>query len=547
MSWLKRLFPSLIIIIAGMFLAASLFHGGWYTSHDGVYHVLRTEEATRMLKLGEFPLRWAGTLDQGFGIPLFTFVYPGPYYASAALNLLKLSAPVAVKTVTMLVYLLGGLGMYQFFCRRDKWLALGLAIIYLMTPYQFLNIFVRGAFGEVVALGLMPWSLVALDRIFTRKPARLMWYDPIPFAALLLAHNFLGILFGVFLVGYIFFQKTNRRTAWISLLLSFGLAMFFLAPMIIERNNLYSLANQEFTFRFDQHFVYLRQFLYSKWDYWYSVPGPDDGMSFQLGFAQMVLVGLGGLSILFQKKQKYVWADFYLIVAYVGSLFLMIERSTFIWQWIPILQTVQFPWRFLFMTTLLSPLFGFHFLHRLKNPKIRYGLLIAIVALGFWNVRNYRRPMKFLTMSEYTDLYLLNVGKTTTTFRTEILPKWVTDKERFKSEEVLINHGNMIIDAIKFNPAVVDLTVNNKGGDDVGVLTINRNYFPTWAATIDQKKSFPLTPTTEGMLELRPALGTHTYKIYLKSTPIEVASNVITVGAIILLGVIWQQNRRRKN
>jgi hypothetical protein len=541
---MKRLIPYLLIIVAGVFLAASLLHGGWYTSHDGVYHVLRTEEATKMLKLGEFPFRWAGSLDQGFGIPLFTFVYPGPYYLTAALNLVHVPAPIAVKTVTMIMYLVGGLGIYQLFAKKDRYLALGLALIYLMTPYQFLNIFVRGALGEIVALGLMPWCLVALGNIFTRKIDRLTWYDSLPFAGLLLAHNFLGILFGIFLAGYVLFQPRRKRTAWLSLLLGFGLAAFFLIPMVMERGLLYSFSHLDLTFRFDQHFVYLKQFIYSKWDYWYSVPGPDDGMSFQLGFAQMALVALGSLSIIWQKKRSL--ADLYLLLAYFGSIFLMLDRSLFIWKWIPILQTVQFPWRFLFMTTLLTPLFGFHFFSRLKSERLKYGLLILVLILGFANIRNYRRPMKFLTTSEYTDLYLLNVGQNTTTFRTEILPKWVTPKERFKSEELLINHGNMVIDSLKFDALHVDLQINNKGGDDVGVMTINRNYFPSWAVSIDHKASFPLGYTPEGMLELRPALGVHTYHVYVKSTGVEQLADWISLASLVVIGGIWWLARLKK-
>lgn len=154
--------------------------------------------------------------------------------------------------------------------------------------------------------------------------------------------------------------------------------------------------------------------------------------------------------------------------------------------------------------------------------------------------------MKFLTTSEYTDLYLLNVGQNTTTFRTEILPKWVTPKERFKSEEVLVNHGNMIINSLKFDAIHVDLQINNKGGDDVGVMTINRNYFPSWAATIDGHASFPLGYTQEGMLELNPALGTHSYHLFVKSTPVEQISDWISLLTIVVIGGLWWKSKQPK-
>lgn len=106
-----RYFPILIILLVGIILISSLLRPGWYLSHDGIFHIYRTEEALSMLKLGHFPLRWAGNFDQGFGIPLFSFVYPLPYYLSAILSV-ALGSMWSLKIVTITSYLLGGLGMY---------------------------------------------------------------------------------------------------------------------------------------------------------------------------------------------------------------------------------------------------------------------------------------------------------------------------------------------------------------------------------------------------------------------------------------------------
>jgi len=537
----KHIFPIILIILVGALLISSIFHSGWYTSHDGVYHILRTEEALRMLKLGQFPLRWAGTLDQGFGIPLFNFVYPLPYYFSAVFSYF-VGAVWAVKSVIIISYLLGGLGIYFLFSHKSRFTGIAFALIYLMTPYQFLNVFVRGALGEIMAMGLMPWVLLSFNSLVAKK-STFKWYHPLPMTLLLLAHNFLGIIFAVFLVGYALFQKENKRQIFISILYSFGLATFFLFPMIMERNNLYSLDRQFFTFRFDQHFVYVKQLLYSKWDYWYSVPGDSDGMSFQLGFAQIVLSGLGILAIIFNQKRSL--SNLYLILAYFGSILLMTSRSFILWDKIAILQTVQFPWRLLFMTAILSPLLGFIFILRLKSRHLRIIFLCGVLALSFWNIRNYRRPMKQFTESEYTDLYLLNLGKTTTTFRTEILPKWSVPDERYKSEEILVNSGNMTIDSLTFDPLKIDLTINNKPDQNIGKLTILRNYYPGWIAIVDGKTRLELKPTDEGMIALEPQLGIHSYTVKMSSTTTEKIANFISLASLIGLGIIWRKNNQK--
>lgn len=533
----------LALITIGLFLVSAIFRTGWYASHDGIFHIYRTEEALNMLKLGEFPLRWAGNFDQGFGIPLFTFVYPLPYYITSIISYFT-SSIIAVKILTVLAYLLGGLGIFQLFKKKGDMLAFALALIYLMTPYQFLNVFVRGALGEILALGLMPWVLYSFSLIVEDK-SRLKWYHPIPLALLLIAHNFLGILFSVFLIGYLFFQKNQKSQAIINLLISFGLAAFFLIPMIGEKNILYSYIHPDLNFRFDQHFVYFKQLIYSKWDYWYSLPGPDDGMSFQLGFTQMILAGLGIIYAIFNRKRTKL--DIYLIVAYLGSIFLMLSRSYPIWHAVTILQSIQFPWRFLFMPAILTPLLAFPVLLSISKKKYFPYLLLVIIIFNFGNVRNYRRPIKFFDLTEYTDLYRLYYNKTSTTFRTEILPKWSVPSERYKSEELLVNSGNMIIDSLTTDPLSVVTTINNKPDESEGRVTILRNYYPGWTATMDGKKKIELTPTDEGMIYLRPELGVHKYVIKIGNTPLEQFANLISLSSLFTLGYIWKRNQKSKN
>ncbi|MBP9669865.1 hypothetical protein KBD75_00510 [Candidatus Woesebacteria bacterium] len=532
------------VILIGIFLIFAIFHTGLYSSHDGIFHIYRTEEALSMLKSGQFPLRWAGNFDQGFGIPLFTFVYPLPYYITATLSYI-VGSIWSVKSLFIVSYLLGGVGMYQLFIKKDRYVALALALIYLMTPYQFLNIFVRGAIGEVLALGLIPWVLVSFHDLWSSKASRLKWYHPIPFALLLLSHNFLGILFGVFLLGYILTQKLSLKTSITSFLISFGLASFFILPMVLEKKLLYSTDHPDLNFRYDQHFVKANQFIYGKWDYWYSMP-PDkeDGMSFQLGVAQIAIAIIGVVYIVVNKKRTK--QDLFLILAYCGSIFLMHAKSSFIWEAVPILKSIQFPWRFLFMPAVLTPLLAAPWLVSLKWTRAKYLILIAVLLLGFVNVRNYRRPIKFFDLTEYTDLYRLYLNKTSTTFRSEILPKWSVPNERYKSEDILVNAGNMTIDSFTVAPLVITATINNKPDSSVGRLTILRNYYPGWVATMDGKTKAELTPTGEGMISLEPAIGVHSYVVKMTSTLIEKIANLVTLISLLILGFIWQKSRTQK-
>ncbi len=541
-KWLSKFYPTIIVLFVGLFLTSSLLQPGWYLSHDGIFHIYRTEEALSMLKLGHFPLRWAGNFDQGFGIPLFSFVYPLPYYISATLSVV-LGAMWSLKATTIASYILGGLGMYLLLASRGRSFGLFGALIFLLTPYQFLNIFVRGTIGETLAIGLMPWVLYSYQNL-KKNNNKLRWYHPLPLAGVLLAHNFLGILFAAFLLGYMLMDRSSLKRSLASLFISLGLSAFFVLPMILQKNLLYSFEYKDLTFRFDQHFVTLKQLLYSKWEYWYSVPGDNDGMSFQLGIAQLILAILGIIVILVKSRTP---GNLYLVLAYLGTVFLMHGKSYFIWNSLPLLQSVQFPWRFLFMPLILTPMLSVIILNLVKPKKLRYFFMLLFVVLAFINIRNYRNPQQFLDNKEFTDLYRLYYNKTSTTFRTEILPKWSVPHERYKTDEILVNSGNMTIDALTHDPLKINITINNKPDSSEGRVTILRNYYPGWRVTMDNGKKIEVKPTEDGMIMLKPELGVHNYEIKMSSTPVEIFSNTASLLSILTLGYLWYKNKKNLN
>lgn len=538
-KWLSKYYPIIIVAVAGLFLTSNLLRPGWYLSHDGIFHIYRTEEALSMLKLGHFPLRWAGNFDQGFGIPLFSFVYPLPYYLSSVLSFL-IGAMWSLKTITIAAYILGGIGMYMLLSVRGRSFGLFGALIFLLTPYQFLNIFVRGTLGETLAIGLMPWVLYSYQNL-KKNNHKLRWYHPLPLAGVLLAHNFLGILFAAFLFGYMLMDRASLKRSLASLFISLGLSAFFILPMILQKNLLYSFEYKDLTFRYDQHFVTLKQLLYSKWDYWYSMPGENDGMSFQLGIAHIILAILG-IAAIFGKHRTT--ANLYLVLAYFGTVYLMHSKSYFIWNSLPLLQSVQFPWRFLFMPLILTPLLASNFITLIKSKNIRYILMLGLIILAFVNIRNYRNPQQFMDNKEYTDLYRLYYNKTSTTFRTEILPKWSVPHERYKTDEILVNSGNMTIDALSHDPLKINVTINNKPDSSEGRVTLLRNYYPGWTVTMDNTKKIAISPTEDGMIMLKPELGVHNYEIKMSSTPLELLSNTISSLSILILGYLWYKNKK---
>src|SRR3990167_5267230 len=100
MAQYKKYFPfifCLILIIIALIYSWPFFKPGYFVTDDGNWAVIRLAEMVRELKDYQIPPRWSDFLNHGFGYPLFTFVYPFPFYLAAGLKFVGLSYVVSIK------------------------------------------------------------------------------------------------------------------------------------------------------------------------------------------------------------------------------------------------------------------------------------------------------------------------------------------------------------------------------------------------------------------------------------------------------------------
>lgn len=524
-------FPWLLAIsIVVIFLTRNLWGTrAWIETHDGIFHLIRQEVFTNSLKQGYFPVRWAGTLDNGFGLPLFNFIYPGPYYLGLPLSLLGLSSKWVIKIVEIGLYLLGGLGIYTLFARKDKHYAGISSLIYLTTPYLLVNIFVRGALGEFMAISAIPWVLVALYDLIQKKT--LHWYHPLAYFVLFLSHNFLSFLFLPIYLILVWRHRESWKPLLVSLLTSLALASFFVLPMVMERGLLSSVNAANFTYNFADHFVYPLQLIYSKWGIGHSYAGPSDGFSFMLGFSQLLVLVLGTI-IAFTKRRKVdllIWVSLALAV-----IFFMLPISLPLWRLFSPMQIVQFPWRLLSLTTVIIPIISFYLLSSFKKSSKLLLSTGIILAISLYLAYRYTTPFYFQNNDQLATQLYIHRDRTTTSSRAEILPRWASSAERWLSDQqVKIKSGNANLVITSISPTTISFTSNTQ--DSSTEYLIERNYFPMWKVSDEKRNQLKVYPSENGTLLIRPNLGNHTYIAYIGSTMIESISNLLSILALFYL------------
>ena len=387
-----------VILILSIPAARYLFVNGYFGVSDDL-HIGWLFEMDRVVKMLQFPPRYVPDLSFGFGYPLFTFVYPFPFYLAEVFHLIGFSLVNSIKLVFGLSIPLSMYFMYRLLKEYlPSQLSLAGAVLYVYAPYRALEMFVRGTIGEIVAFIFFPLILLAVVK---KKPYILA----LSFTGLILSHNIMAYMFIPFLL---LFTILNRSflVSLKGLLLGLLCSIYFWLPAIYES----SLMKYDTVFNFYDHYPALKQFVTKYWGYGASVPGNYDTMSFYMGAVGITVLVIGTL-LFFLKYKKFLreekvivgWAIFVCLV----SIFMMNFRSAWFWRNLPLLPYFQFPWRFLAMITLMSPLFLIVF-NKIKSIKfiniLSFTIIIFSIGLNF----NYFKTSEYLGRLDeyYIDRYI---------------------------------------------------------------------------------------------------------------------------------------------
>jgi hypothetical protein len=514
MKLIKKYLPFFALFVFILFVTYPLFTSGYIPTHDGEYHIIRFIEFKKVIESGTLIPRWAPDMNNGYGIPLFSFFYPFPNYVGTVLQWLGIDAVRAFFVSLALAYALAVVSVYLLFRKKSSAvLSFAGAVIFGTVPYLFVDMYVRGSIGEVWAIG---WIMAAL--------AFLTWKNPLGIALstflLIISHNILAMFF-LPVLGILLILKKPTYCLW--LLLSLGLSAYFWIPVLLERSFVAGLN----MISFRDHFSTLADLLIPSWGTGFSGMGiTGDRMSTQLGLIPILISALGFFFLLKWKIKKTAFWFFFLLFSITP--FLLLDVSLPLWDKLPFLQLAQYPWRFLSYTVISIPFL----LNIFMNKKPRFVLVLAILSIVF--TYTYMRPVHYPTRN--TSYYL---GKTDFMSGTSSLGNsfstlnnpWRKEKPL---EEVQIVDGTGIVKELDKKLLMDSLVVESTTG---ATIRINRSYYPGWMVRVNGNTS-ELSGNTEGTIDLTVFPGTSSITVWLGTTPVRSIANAISLASFFIVGVI---------
>lgn len=541
--YLGILFFSVLISVP---LLIPYLHSGYFPTHDGEWAVVRLSDMFREVRDFQFPPRYSGNLNFGYGYPLFNFAYPFPYYLGVIIHSLGIGFVDTIKLLFALTIPISA--FFMFLASKNIWKdsfsGIISSVLYLYFSYRLVDLFVRGSIGESFGFAIFPLILLCLSKsIENRKALKFSIIGAFGFGVLVLSHNIMAVLFSlsllIFFIGNYFNKgKEIIKPFLIVMFFGFVLSAFFWIPALLEKKYI-SLSVIPIADR-SLYFVSLKQFLFAPWGY--GVPTDlISGFSYQLGWSFLVILGASICLFVYQilKKQKRGEEEILAITLFCGVIILSVflfPISKTLWN-LPLLSEINYPWTMLSQLGLLISLLA-GYLVKFKYTKV---IALAVVILALVHFVPLAKPESYINKGD--DYYFTNDA--TTTSSNELMPLWVKSLPYQRpSEKVEIIDGNGGINGLSYNSKKLMFGFN---GEKDSQIRINTIYYPGWQIFDNNKLVTPTYNNKYGVMDINLSKGEHAVVAKFSETKPRLAADLISLIGLFSLGALAIKSLNKKS
>jgi hypothetical protein len=549
----RRWLTGIALVLLALPVAAPLLTNKLPAGHDALEYFPRLIEFHENVRHGIALPRWAPDLSHGYGQPFFLFNPPLVYYLGEFWHLLGWNVVAALNLTALTLIVASGFGMFLlaslYFGRAGGLLA---ATAYLYAPYFHVNLFVRHALAEFAAFAFFPLALYGFGRLAQRGTVRSLLLGAVAYAGVLYCHHAAALLFTPLVLAFLSFAAWQARSKRVlarlagGLLLGLGLSASCWMPALAERQFVSVEGLREGYLLYANHFVYPRQLVHSPWGYGLSTPGTEDGMSFSVGWAHLLLAVL---AFLFPRAGASEggrgWQRFFASAA-LGLCVLMLPASAWLWDRWTLLQYVQFPWRLLGPVALCLALVIAPLGCRLSPATgwCRLGVASAIGVLVLANL-GHARPERYreIDLRAWEPQEIARRGVAVTT-KEEYESRWVRQRSPFQSERIRVVAGDATIEGLSRTPNLWRARVVAR---QETVLELSLAYFPGWRAWFSGKEATLEPEPQTGLIRLRAPAGDHRLEVRFTRTWPRLLADGLSLLSFLALVLIFYRSRQRMN
>lgn len=555
--------PEILIWIVTVIVLVPVLKPGFFSFHDET-HIVDVYQMIRSLELGGFPPRFAPDFNFGLGHPYFNFYYHLPFYITALFHYLGFSMTDGFKYMLGIAVIFAASGFY-FLLRNhvSKVSASFGTLIYILSPYFAVDLYVRGSPGEMYIFALFPWAGFLLVRYLKDPmPVNLALASSVIFL-ISISHNVLlpFIYSLLFLYGYmnLVILETGFKAS-LKIFLPFVIGILFAAYYLLPAFTEVKFISTYEQINISDHFPFIKQLIIPHWGYGPSIWGPLDDISFDIGTVNIILLLVSFFIFKWAKRETKILLIFFWLVFGIAVV-LTNNRTLFFWESIRFLRLVQFPWRMLLLTTIATSFIGALTIEAVSQnfkkivPIFLITIFALLLALNIWHY--HPSENKQISDERYLELYfanrtLLGNGERGAfsleylNFAEDFIPPtiWQAKKPTNILEPVKLATGSGTINYFRqgLGYKIIYYTLSESE------IIISKAYFPGWKATLgnSELKVRPLPPY--GIISIPVPKGNGQINLEFGNTTVRIIANTIsavTAGLILVL-LIYPVFKKRK-
>jgi len=528
-----------------------IFVYGFPRGSDSVLHYRWAHFFTESLREGVLYPRWLAGANHGRGSPVMNYYGPVPLYAVAAFNLLFHNTVRAMAMSCWLGLALSGLTMY-IFSRSvlSRGVSLFAGLLYMLTAFHLFDLYQATALNEYWSFVWIPLVFDAIHRIAKGESWGGAAYLGLSYGLLLLTHVPIPFATTLILPIYVLILTRNAQRlskVAVGLVLGVGISAMFLVPVLFERQ--YVKIDRALGRDYREFFLFRRTGLIWNTNLFSPAQSPYNGNYLvdatlvALGLA--VLLAVSGFLLWRERKEEQrsrsglAWRLAIWVVA-AFSLFMTSRRSAFIWNAIPQLAYLQFPNRWLVITTAGTALITAAALFAITQARRRRLLYWSVFAIAL--LFNLVISAHEIVQAPYDSANFENKlqGKELPMYT----PVWRDDdhKDELVNVPVEVASGSADVRTIDDTGSRQSYAVSAATPSE---LRFRQLYFPGWVVRLNER-SIPLGPSKAGNVQVAIEPGQHELTLRFEDTAPRLVGKLISALSLASLAFIFHFTRLRK-
>ena len=558
-------FCLLVIAVAAFLVTLPILIWGIPYGYDMPHHYQCALTYLDAIKSGDFYPSWTLDRNLGYGALELRMYPPISHYVLAIFDLLTGDWHLATWLTYLFWWILGSSGVYLLAREFVKpHAALFAAVLFAVMPYRLSQLYLTFLYSELSAITILPFCFYFLTRILKehnelQEHFKLSKNDflslnvlglSLSYAALILTHLPMTLI-GSFSLGIYFFAQVrwNLKSLQGAVLktacgLSFGLiaTSFFWIKVLQERflmakTSVYDEVYVHYQYNF--LFTFLQKYNDVSFEVYKTVSVVYDAILFLTLFIILPVAVLG----LFFKKRSEIALLRGIWITLIITVFLSTILSLPIWNNLPLLSEVQFPWRFLGVVSIFAPIVaatGFtNLINWFQNEKRRplALLFLGTIFIGSFFVINqsvrgavYKKPIELET-------FVKNVSET------EGFTFWWTiwTRKGFNTENKVSAKGREI-QVNKWTATEKDFQISAGEAENARIAVF---YHPNWKATINDVP-VETEPDENGVLQIVLPTGSASVKVHFQETSAVTSAQFISCAVWLFLFIAILQTIKSK-